>query len=437
MSSIVIAVSGASHSGKTTFIEGVKSQFGEHVILYDEVIRRYTKNIDEIRKNSKKYFELQLVIICEKIEQELKALIIKESDENKIILIDRSLIDSLYYYTQYVDVNNLSEVDLKKYYVFVDKIINHIEYSFTNIYDKVIFFEPIDSSKNLDPMRPKDISLKQNLESFLIRSVLKGVMVNTKTIDKFVEVDVTKIDQVGTLLKCIQNDLNKATTSCNSGWSNFLSKYITTVDKSFVLSNVITNCYGSIRYNPKEDRIKPFLFSGLFSENVEESNEILELCKLYNVESEWNDSRCHPTGLFKKNNIMLVGEAPGQKGRAIDKNMLKPSFIFTTTSAILRYSIMSDKHECPYITNLLKYAKPNNKVSSLDFKDNFNIFLRELELIQPSKIIALGKNAHSYLIENAPREYIDKIKPYTHPAAVTYKGVSEENVQSYKNLFPI
>ncbi len=432
MSSVVIAVSGASHSGKTTFIEGIKSQFAEHVVVYDEIIRRYTKNIDEIRKSPKEYFELQLRIIGEKIEQEL---LTKESYENKIILVDRSLIDSLYYYIQYVDINSLNKDDLKNYYSFVDRMIVHIKSSFKNIYDKVVFFEPIDSSKNSDPMRPMDISHKQNLESFLIKSTLKGVMVDTKTIDKLVEVDATKISQLDILLECIQNDLNKVAAS--KGWTSFLSKYIASVDNNFTLSNVITNCHGSIEYNIKNDRVKPFLFSGLYSENVEESNEILNLCKSYDLENEWNDSRCHPTGLYKKNNIMLVGEAPGQKGRALDKNMLKPSFIFTQTSAILRYSIISDKHECPYITNLLKYAKPNNKVSSLDFKDNFSIFLRELELIQPSRIIALGKNAYSYLIENAPREYIDKIKPYTLPAAVTYKGVSEENVRSYKNLFPI
>lgn len=431
MSSIIIAISGASHSGKTTFINDIKRMLGDNVIVYDEVIRKYVANIDEIRKNPKAYFDLQLKIISEKVEQEYEALQIKNKYEDKIILIDRSLADSLYYYTRYVDVNSLDESDCNDYYTMAEMIIKKLNYSLKNVYDKVIFFHPIDSKDNVDEMRPDKLYLKQSLEAFSIKSFLKSAMIDSSTLDKLIEVNILEeTSPINVLLKCLY-DVDKTLES--KTWEDFNKNYLAQVDKNYTLSNVITNRCGSLPYNEKTDFYKPFLFAGLYSTDIKESQEIMELCKSYVVDKEWNDSRCYPTGLYKKHNVMIVGEAPGRKGRALSTDMLKPSFIFTVTSAILRYSLLpNDNTDCPYITNLLKYAKPGNDVDVEDFMDNYSIFIRELELIQPSKIIALGKTTYQFLLENLTRPYLDKLRVYLHPAHLTYKGINSTSVLTYK-----
>jgi uracil-DNA glycosylase family 4 len=200
------------------------------------------------------------------------------------------------------------------------------------------------------------------------------------------------------------------------------------VENSYLLSNIITNEYGSINY---QNNIYPFLFSGLCTEDKEKSDEILALCKSYHVDPEWEDSRCHPTGFFKSGNIMIVGEAPGRKGRALNSKYLKPSFIFTATSAILRFALFSRFKVCPYITNLLKYAKPGNEVELEDFKDNFDIIMREIELINPPMIIALGKNTARFLHQNLPDKYRNILRSYIHPAALTYRSIDQNVINNY------
>jgi uracil-DNA glycosylase family 4 len=50
-----------------------------------------------------------------------------------------------------------------------------------------------------------------------------------------------------------------------------------------------------------------------------------------------------------------------------------------------------------YITNLIKCSCEDNNPSSQSYDSCFEIFKKELELVQPSKIIALGNKPFEYL----------------------------------------
>lgn len=146
---LVIALSGASHSGKTSFMEKTKEVLGEgSVVLISENIREEEivkeLGIEKIRKDPQKYFELQKTIIEKKWIQEQESAI---KHKNKIILVDRSLADSIYYYTKYVEIENMSNELKNDYFKFLLKIQDVAQHTFSVIYNSVFVFPPI---KKLD-----------------------------------------------------------------------------------------------------------------------------------------------------------------------------------------------------------------------------------------------------------------------------------------------
>lgn len=152
-----IAFSGASHSGKTTAIENIKKLYPDFKVL-NEVIRDRNLNIDEIRTRPNDYFDLQLQIIKQKIDQEI------DHRHEKNLLIDRTLCDSLYYYTRYIDINKLSPKNVRKYYTFMFQLIEHIKYAGDVVYDKVIIMRPIIFNNLSDHFRPKNLKDIQQSE---------------------------------------------------------------------------------------------------------------------------------------------------------------------------------------------------------------------------------------------------------------------------------
>ena len=209
-----------------------------------------------------------------------------------------------------------------------------------------------------------------------------------------------------------------------------LSSYInyeeSIVKKYLILDNIISNRFGSVVSSSFD--MDYMLLSGLlFSDNVENSNMIINKIKDIEIEPDFMNSRCHPTGLFIKGNDMIVGEAPGQKGRSIKPEYLKPSFIFEKPSFILRNSIKESFNRMPYITNLLKYARSDNKVTKKDFDKTSHIFDLEVDLLSPKRIFVLGRNAFEYLSEKYSNVIYIK-----HPAAILYTG---EDINEYKASF--
>lgn len=189
----IIAVSGASFSGKTTFMEKVKEVFPQ-TITVTECIRERNINISELRSDSKKYFIFQKEVIREKIKTEkdiIKFLVDSSNVRRKYCLIDRSLIDSMFYLTFYCDKNSMTQEDMKEYSEFWNEVFISAKYAIDNIYDKIFLFKPIKFENNEnDLFRDNRLKQSQEVEWNMIRMMTYGLC----PINKIVELSVEKID---------------------------------------------------------------------------------------------------------------------------------------------------------------------------------------------------------------------------------------------------
>jgi len=167
-------------------------------------------------------------------------------------------------------------------------------------------------------------------------------------------------------------------------------------------------------------------------ELLNEFDSIINDIRNFKTDDEYMDSRCYPTGLAMKDNIMIVGEAPGTKGRAKEKDWLKPSFVFTRTSWILRIALQNAFGVCPYITNLLKCARPGNKVAQADFFMSFEIFKREVAAINPRGIIVLGKNPYDFL-----KKWFDTEIPIRYIPHPAYAWRNNWELSYYSHFFSV
>ena len=174
MNNNVFVFSGASHSGKTTFMNYMKKKYPDKIVLINEVIRDLKiKNIDEIRKNPYEYLKLQFKIINKKINDE-KQTQIDNKYKNKIILVDRSLVDSFFYYTFYVDKALLKTKELHEYHDFLKCLILNIREHFDTIYSKIFMFEPIVTHTRKDKFTQSDLKITQQNEFETLKIITKG-----------------------------------------------------------------------------------------------------------------------------------------------------------------------------------------------------------------------------------------------------------------------
>ena len=175
----VIAVSGASHSGKTTFIENAVKEYPNDVLILDEIIRSNNINIDEIRKSPGEYLDLEIDIITKKIDAEE---IIDLNYNGKVIFTDRSLVDSYFYYTFYMDKSNFTDEQKEKYHNFLSflklKMYDHCNY----LYNLIFMFEPITEIKRRDEFTVSDIELVQANEYFFIKNFTYGICENQRKV---------------------------------------------------------------------------------------------------------------------------------------------------------------------------------------------------------------------------------------------------------------
>jgi hypothetical protein len=174
--STVIAFSGACHSGKTTAIAGVKEHFGEKVISVSECIRRRddVKNIDAIRRDPNAYLNFQIEVITEKFSTEQQVI---SDNPNSIILTDRSMADSFFYYAFYVDKSNLNRERVRHYTDFF-KWLYFRTMATVHCYDHIFLFKPIKIKEN-DPLRPGNLDLLQDVEYLFIQSLVRGFYQST------------------------------------------------------------------------------------------------------------------------------------------------------------------------------------------------------------------------------------------------------------------
>jgi len=193
-SNLVIALSGASHSGKTTFMSDAETVLGkDNVVCISENIREIeavkTIGIENIRKDPLVYFDIQKEIITKKIRQEMELMI---KNENKIILIDRSLADSIWYLTKYVEISGISDGKKAEYFDFLEKVHAQAEHSFALVYDAVFIFPPIRKEELVNDVFRQDLTYfhkSQEAEFSQIAVLNEGIAKIVEASNKIIPVD--------------------------------------------------------------------------------------------------------------------------------------------------------------------------------------------------------------------------------------------------------
>lgn len=158
-----------------------KSNTNCKVVMLNELMRSYSNAngcmpIDLIRKDPKAYLDLQCMIIREKINQEenIAKLAVEYKDYDDVyVLIDRSINDSIFYLTFYVDKSGLSIDDMEKFGKLLNEALAHSKKAHSSIYDCVLQYSPFNGS-NTDCMRPSHIDTSKHIEYAMI-DLLNGV----------------------------------------------------------------------------------------------------------------------------------------------------------------------------------------------------------------------------------------------------------------------
>jgi len=147
-----------------------RTNYNGVVVLGDCIRDRASiDNIDALRRDPVRYIELQIEIISEKFNAEQAAL---KKHPNSIILTDRSLADSFFYYVFYVDKSMLTSLQLEKYTSFF-KWLYFRTLTTARTYDHIFLFRPL-PKKESDAMRPNELGLLQDVEFLFIRTLIHG-----------------------------------------------------------------------------------------------------------------------------------------------------------------------------------------------------------------------------------------------------------------------
>lgn len=178
--SLVIALSGASYSGKTTKMKELKSIYKDRLILSDEVIRDKNIDIGEVRSDAKIYLDFEIEVISQKIEND-KNLISEAKQDGKILLMDRSIFDSMTYFYLYGKPSDLSESDLLRFKSFDEYLYKEVVPFYNTHVNGILFFNPlkIDESKLFkDQYRQNNLIFLQNAEYNMIKALTYGLFKN-------------------------------------------------------------------------------------------------------------------------------------------------------------------------------------------------------------------------------------------------------------------
>jgi uracil-DNA glycosylase family 4 len=134
-----------------------------------------------------------------------------------------------------------------------------------------------------------------------------------------------------------------------------------------------------------------------------------------------------PTGNLEAN-IMFLGEAPGV---ADGERILERVMARGPTSKFLRRAcIKAGIYFESWFTNILKCALKNNKKKSDEpFENCFSFLKEEIEIINPSVIILLGRNVQQFIHSKSEMKKYN-LKDLLHPSACKYKGIDEDTYAS-------
>lgn len=178
---VSFAFSGPCNAGKTTLMQKIKDHFGPDIHIVGECIRERIGSIDAVRNNTVEYFRLQQEVIAKKIRQEDEAI---QTKKGKLILVDRSLADSLFYLTFYVDIKDLNPALKDEYAKFV-KYLTDVARA-RKRYDIIFMMQPL-PVKTRDVVRPTDLALTQTIEHQIIETLNIGLFTG---LSKLTKVDV-------------------------------------------------------------------------------------------------------------------------------------------------------------------------------------------------------------------------------------------------------
>ncbi|HWZ66016.1 MAG TPA: uracil-DNA glycosylase [Patescibacteria group bacterium] len=134
--------------------------------------------------------------------------------------------------------------------------------------------------------------------------------------------------------------------------------------------------------------------------------------------------------------LVFIGEAPGKQE---DETGLP----FVGAAGKFLNEMLGEiemGRETVYITNIVKYRPPNNRDPEPDEKRAFwPYLLKQLQIIQPKIVVALGRHSMEYFLPNARISQIHGqpkrirvqngqlvILPLYHPAAALYNGGMRE-----------
>lgn len=180
MESLILALSGASYSGKTTKMKELKSVYKDRLLLSDEVIRDKNIDIGEVRASARVYLDFEIEVISQKIQND-RDLIEKAEKEGKILLMDRSIFDSMTYFYLYGKPSDLSEEDLIKFKQFDELLHKEIVPFYNEHVNGILFFNPlkIDEERlKKDQYRQNNLVHLQNAEYNMIKALTYGLFKN-------------------------------------------------------------------------------------------------------------------------------------------------------------------------------------------------------------------------------------------------------------------
>ena len=187
--------SGSCFSGKTTAMEWLaeclKEEKGTSVTICSEEIRKYLSpadSIDEVRKDAEKYFLFEKNMIMLKILSELEAFSSSQSD--KICFFDRSVIDSLYYYSS-IKFQAGTEF-FEKHEKFKKLIEAYVPFMADNV-TKIFLFSPLERKDNTDPLRPRDLESAKRSEYQKIKAMTEAAFCTPALKKKIISIDMNKI----------------------------------------------------------------------------------------------------------------------------------------------------------------------------------------------------------------------------------------------------
>ena len=200
---------------------------------------------------------------------------------------------------------------------------------------------------------------------------------------------------------------------------NFVHNWIININtyKDFI------NNYSLTMFNPS------FRFlNGNIDFNKEHKCEFFEDHKNYEFYKNYH-SITYGTGNLKSK-IMLIGEAPGFKG--CGKTGIP--FYNDKSGMLLRYCLFKNciSENEYYITNVLKCNPLNNKINLRDLNICGKELLKEIQLINPTKIYSIGATAENFL-----KKYNISSQRIFHPAYAFYKGSIKEYIENFGKVIQI